>query len=155
VRGLVRDIDPELPVYNFRTLTDHVETNLMFRRIPARMFVVLGPMLLMLAAIGIYSVVAYTVSQRTTEVGVRLALGATPSRVVMLVMAENLAVVACGLMAGWLIAFVGIPLIAGGRIDPSIYIGVPVLLLLVAAAATILPARRAATCDPVVALRAN
>ena len=155
VRGLVRDIDPELPVYNFRTLTDHVETNLMFRRIPARMFVVLGPMLLMLAAIGIYSVVAYSVSQRTTEVGVRLALGATPSRVVMLVMAENLAVVSCGLMAGWLIAFVGIPLIAGGRIDPSIYIGVPVLLLFVAAAATILPARRAAACDPVVALRAN
>jgi ABC-type antimicrobial peptide transport system permease subunit len=127
----------------------------MFRRIPARMFVVLGPLLLMLAAVGIYSVVAYNVSQRTTEVGVRLALGATRLRVVMLVVGENLAVVSCGLMAGWLIAFLVIPLVAGGRLDLAVYAGVPLLLLVVAAGATLLPARRAARCDPVVALRAN
>jgi predicted permease len=155
VRGLVRELDPELPVYNFRTLTDHVETNLLFRRIPARMFVVLGPMLLMLAAIGIYSVVAYNVSQRTTEVGVRLALGATRLRVILLVMAENLATVSVGLMAGWLLAFVVIPLVVGGSTDLSIFIGVPVLLLLVAAGATLLPARRAVNADPIAALRAN
>ncbi len=155
VRTLVRDLDPELPVYNFRTLTEHVETNLLFRRIPARMFVVLGPMLLMLAAIGIYSVVAYNVSQRTTEVGVRLALGATRLRVILLVMAENLAVVSVGLMAGWLFAFVVIPLVIGGSTDLSIFIGVPFLLLLVAAGATLLPARRAANGDPIAALRAN
>ncbi len=124
VRGLVRELDPELPVYNLRTLSDHVETNLMFRRIPARMFIVLGPMLLILAAIGIYSVVAYDVSQRTTELGVRLALGATRPRVIAMVMGENLTVVAVGLMVGWLIAFVVIPLVAGGAIDPTIYSGV-------------------------------
>ena len=61
VRGIVRDLDPELPVYNVRTLTTHVETHLLFRRVPARMFAVLGPMLLVLAAIGIYAVVSYTV----------------------------------------------------------------------------------------------
>ena len=155
VRGLVRELDPELPVYNFRTLTDHVETNLLFRRIPARMFVVLGPMLLMLAAIGIYSVVAYNVSQRTTEVGVRLALGATRLRVIGLVMAENLAVVSLGIMAGWLIALTVIPLVAGGAMDPTIFLGVPILLLLVAVGATILPARRAVNGDPIAALRAN
>ena len=155
VRGLVRELDPELPVYNLRTLSDHVETNLMFRRIPARMFIVLGPMLLALAAIGIYSVVAYNVSQRTTELGVRLALGATRPRVIAMVMGENLTVVAAGLMAGWLIAFVVIPLVAGGAIDLTIYIGVPLLLLIVAAAATLVPARRAAYGDPIAALRAD
>jgi hypothetical protein len=155
VRGLVRELDPELPVYNFRTLSDHVETNLLFRRIPARMFVVLGPMLLMLAAIGIYSVVAYNVSQRTTEVGVRLALGSTRLRVIGLVMTENLAVVSVGLMAGWLVAFTVIPLVVGGSIDLSIFLGVPLLLLFVASGATLLPARRAVLGDPIAALRAQ
>jgi predicted permease len=155
IRTLVRELDPELPVYNLRTLSDHVETNLMFRRIPARMFIVLGPMLLVLAAIGIYSVVAHNVSQRTTEVGVRLALGATRARVIALVMGENLAVVAVGLMAGWLIAFIAVPLVAGGALDMSVYVGVPVLLLAVAAGATLVPARRAAYGDPIAALRAD
>jgi predicted permease len=155
VRGLVRELDPELPVYNLRTLSDHVETNLLFRRIPARMFIVLGPMLLVLAAIGIYSVVAYNVSQRTTEVGVRLALGATRARVIALVMGENLAVVSIGLMAGWLVAFITIPLVVGGAIDLSVYVGVPLLLLAVAAGATLVPARRAAYGDPIAALRAD
>ena len=152
---LVRELDPELPVYNLRTLSDHVETNLLFRRIPARMFIVLGPMLLVLAAIGIYSVVAYNVSQRTTEVGVRLALGATRARVIALVMGENLAVVSIGLMAGWLVAFIAIPLVVGGAIDLSVYVGVPLLLLAVAAGATLVPARRAAYGDPIAALRAD
>ena len=155
VRGLVRELDPDLPVYNVRTLADHVETNLMFRRIPARMFVVLGPMLLVLAAIGIYSVVAYNVSQRTTELGVRLALGASRWRVIAMVMGENLTVVSVGLMAGWWIAFLVIPLVAGGAIDKTVYIGVPLLLLMVAAAATLVPARRAAYGDPIAALRAD
>ena len=86
----MRELDADLPVFNVRTLNDHVETNLIFRRIPARMFAVLGPLLLLLAAIGIYAVVAYTVSLRTAEIGVRLALGATPPRVVAQFVGDSL-----------------------------------------------------------------
>jgi len=153
VRQVVRELDSELPVYNVRTLSDHVETNLLFRRIPARMFSVLGPMLLVLAAIGIYAVVAYNVSQRTIEVGVRLALGATRLRIVTHLVAESLAVVSVGVMAGWLIAFLAAPAIIGGEVDLTVFLGVPVILLLVSAFACFLPARRAAAMDPMVALR--
>ena len=89
VERTVRELDPTLPIYDVRTLTEHVEKNLFLRRIPARMFVVLGPLLLVLAAIGIYAVVAYTVSLRTTEIGVRLALGATGGRVVSQIVGRN------------------------------------------------------------------
>ena len=92
----MRDLDPTLPVYDIRTLSDHVEKNLVLRRIPARMFVVLGPALLILAAIGIYAVVAYAVSLRTKEIGLRLALGATNGRVVSQIVTESLRVVFVG-----------------------------------------------------------
>src|SRR4029078_12793082 len=93
VRRIVRDLDPELPVYDVRTLTDHIEANLIFRRIPARMFAVLAPLLLLLAASGIYAVVAYAVALRTPEIGVRMALGASPRRVVAQFMREHLILV--------------------------------------------------------------
>jgi hypothetical protein len=152
VRGAVRELDPELPVYNVRTLTAHVETNLLFRRVPARMFAVLGPMLLVLAAIGIYAVVSYTVSQRTTEIGVRLALGATPRRVVARLVGESLSVIGVGALAGWAIALSAV-IAYGGAIDVATFIGVPALLMAVATIACWLSARRAAHCDPMAALR--
>ena len=155
VRQAVRDLDPELPVYNVRTLTAHVEANLLFRRIPARMFAVLGPMLLVLAAIGIYAVVACNISQRTMETGVRLALGATRVRVIAELVLESMTVVTVGVMAGWLFAFVVSPLILGGTIDPPVFLAVPGILLAVGAISCWLPARRAARLDPVAALRAE
>ena len=154
VRQVVRELDPELPVYNVRTLTDHIETNLIFRRIPAQMFAVLGPLLLMLAAIGIYAVVAYTVSLRTTEIGVRLALGATAPRLVAKFVGESLSVISLGALAGWVIAFVfALYVVPGGSIDVAVFAAVPLILLLVAALACWLPARRASRVDPMVALR--
>ena len=89
---IARELDPGVSVYDIRTLAEHVEKNLFLRRIPARMFVVLGPLLLVLAAIGIYAVVAHAVAHRTAEIGVRLALGARAERVVAQIVGESLRV---------------------------------------------------------------
>jgi predicted permease len=154
VARAVREIDPTLPVYDVRTLSEHVEKNLFLRRIPARMFTVLGPLLLLLAAIGIYAVVAYTVSHRTTEIGVRIALGATAQGVVAQIVRESLRVIAVGTAVGWMIAFIiNIHVVPGRGIDKAVYLGVPLVLLMVATFASWLPARRATRVDPVVALR--
>ena len=153
IRAAVRTLDQSLPIYNVRTMSQHVETNLALRRIPARMFAVLGPLLLVLAAIGIYGVVAYTVAQRTTEIGVRLALGATARQVVGQIMRESFVMVAIGAAAGWLFVFAVYSRLMRGSIDIPVFVGVPLLLLMVAALACWLPARRAAALDPTVALR--
>jgi hypothetical protein len=154
VRRLVREIDPTLPVFNVRSLSEHVERNLILRRIPARIFVVLGPLLLVLAAIGIYAVVAHAVAHRTAEIGVRLALGARAERVVAQIVGESLRVIGIGMLAGWVVVFVvAIHAAPRGTLDALLLLGVPALLLLVAAAACWVPARRATRIDPMVALR--
>jgi len=153
VERVVRDLDPTLPVYDIRTLSDHVEKNLVLRRIPARMFVVLGPALLVLAAIGIYAVVAYAVSLRTKEIGLRLALGATSWRVVSTIVMESLRVVFAGGLIGWLMAVGFNAHLLRGPAYLSVFAGVPALLFGVAALACWLPARRAAALDPIAALR--
>jgi len=150
---VVRELDPELPIYDVRTLSDHVEKNLFLRRIPARMFVVLGPVLLGLAAIGIYAVVAYTVSQRTKEIGVRLALGATANGLVGSMLVDTLRVVSAGAAVGWAFALLLNLHLVHGPLYLSVFAGVPALLLFVAAIACWMPARRAATVDPMIALR--
>jgi predicted permease len=154
VRSVVRELEPGLPLFNVRTLSEHVETNLFLRRIPARLFTVLGPLLLFFAAIGIYSVVAYSVAHRITEIGVRMALGATVRDVVRQIVGETMRVIAAGAGAGLLIAFIiYIHVVPGGPIDPQVFLGIPAILLLVAAAASWLPARRSAGVDPMIALR--
>jgi len=153
VRRAVRDVDRALPLYNTRSLNDHIETNLIFERVPARMFTVLGPLLLALAAIGIYAVVSYTVSLRTREIGVRLALGAPTARLIAEVVGQSLVTIGVGALAGWLFAFVMTLDVVMGSIDAAIFAAVPAVLLLVAAVACWLPARRAAAIDPVHALR--
>jgi predicted permease len=155
MRRAVREVDQALPVYNIRTLTQHVDLNLQLRRIPARMFMVLGPLLLVLAAIGIYAVVAYNVSQRTSEIGVRVALGATSRQVLGGIVLETLRVVAAGTVAGWMVAAGFYTHLMRGALDATTFAGVPVLLLVVATLACWIPARRAARVDPVTALRSE
>ena len=154
VRRAVQAVHPTLPLYDVRTLADHVDRNLYLRRIPARIFSVLGPLLLALAAMGIYAVVSYSVSQRRNEIGLRLALGASPTRVILQVLEESLGVIVIGALAGWITAFTIERQLSGGTpMDPIVFAAVPAVLLTVAAAACWVPARRATRVDPVVALR--
>jgi putative ABC transport system permease protein len=154
LRRAVREVDAALPLYDLRTMSEHVEKNLFLRRVPARMFAVLGPLLLVLAAIGIYAVVAYGVAQRTTEIGVRLALGASGARVVREVVFDTLRIVAAGAVFGWLAVYIVQIHIAPGRpLALTVFAGVPLMLLGVAFFASWLPAQRAARVDPMVALR--
>jgi predicted permease len=154
VKRALHAIDPALPIFNLRTLNEHIDKNLFLKRIPARMFAVLGPLLLALAAIGIYGVVAHIVSHRTPEIGVRLALGATARRVVVQIVGESFRAIGLGAFCGWVLACViTFDLLDGGTGELPILLGIPALLLLVAACACWLPARRAASIDPMVALR--
>jgi len=145
VRRIVRGMDPTLPVYNVRSLQEHIEKNLVLRRVPARMFVVLGPLMLVLAGIGIYAVVAYGVAQRKTEIGVRQALGATPGRVVGQVMFETARVIAIGAIAGWTVAYLFTRVLLDLSGALMVLTVVPLALGLVAALACWLPASRAAS----------
>ncbi len=156
VQRAVREIDASLPVYNIRTMAEHIERNLFLRKIPARMFVVIAPLLLALVAIGIYAVVSYSVSQRTTEIGVRIALGATSTRVVKQIVKEALIVTSAGLILAWVIAvMVELHLFSGGPGAWTVLMVVPAVLFAVAVFSCWLPARRATLVDPVVALRAE
>jgi putative ABC transport system permease protein len=155
IRRAVRAVDPALPVYNIRTMMQHVDTNLVLRKIPARMFMVLGPLLLLLAAIGIYAVVACNVAQRSTEVGVRMALGATSAGVVRQIVSESLWVTAAGALVGWAFITLVYTRLLRGPLDLPVFLGAPALLFLVAAVAAWLPARRVTSIDPVIALRAE
>jgi predicted permease len=156
VQRSVREIDASLPVYNIRTMAEHVERNLFLRKIPARMFLVIAPLLLALVAIGIYAVVSYTVSQRTIEIGVRMALGATADGVVKQIVREGLMVAGAGVILALVIALmVKLHLFSGGPGSWQVLIAVPVVLLGVAWVSCWLPARRATLVDPVVALRSE
>ncbi len=155
LRRIARDVNPDFTLYDVRTLNEHVDKNLFFRRIPARIFAVLGPVILLLAAVGIYAVVAYAVAQRTAEIGIRLALGASPRRVVREILRESMRVVCVGAVPAWLLSLVVMLHLRGGVLNLTILVGVPGILLTVASLAAWLPARRAAKVDPIVALRAE
>src|SRR6185503_7000938 len=99
IRASVRAVDPALPLHNVRTMSERLSRSLASNRFNTQLVGTLGLMALVLAAIGIYSVIAYFVTQRTQEIGIRLALGATPAQVVRLVVRQAMGPVALGLAA--------------------------------------------------------
>jgi ABC-type antimicrobial peptide transport system permease subunit len=129
-------------------------------RLGATMFTVFGLLALALAAIGLYSVVAYNVAQRTHEMGVRVALGAEVRDLIRLVLREGLLLASVGVLLGGIVAVLAAPslkslLFQESPRDPVVLFGVAVILLFVAAMASLVPARRASRIDPMQALRAE
>jgi putative ABC transport system permease protein len=161
VRATVRSLDPDLPVFNLRTLEEHVRTSplgLMPIRMGATMAGIQGFIGLLLAILGLYAVVAYAVTQRTQEIGIRMALGAQPWSVLRLVVREGLRLTLIGIVLGLVISagasFVFAKVLYGVRpLDLWVFLGVTILLVSIASLACYLPARRAMKVDPMVALR--
>jgi putative ABC transport system permease protein len=153
VRRVMQQADAEVPLFNVRSLTQHVDTNLFLRRIPFQMFVVIGPLLLVLLSMGIYAVVAYSSSLRRTEVGVRLAMGALPRQIVSQFVGESFVAITIGGAAGWLLAFQFARSYVPAAMSMPVFVFVPLVLLTVAAVACWVPARAASRLDPTIALR--
>jgi len=154
VRRTVRDLDATVPLFNVRSLAEHVDKNLVFRRIPARIFTVLVPVLLLLAAAGIYAVVAWAVVRRRAEIGIRLALGATARQVERQFAGETLRVVLLGAAAGWVVAMIIDRQTAAGAPAGAGWLAVvPLVVLAVAAVASWLPAHRAVRVDVTTSLK--
>jgi ABC-type antimicrobial peptide transport system permease subunit len=141
-------------------LTKIVEAEVRSWDLGATMFALFGGLALLLAAVGLYSVIAYNVTQRSHELGVRIALGAQNAQVLRLVLSSGLRVAAAGILIGGAIALVASRFIAPllyhvSPRDPLVYGGAATILFAVAALACLIPARRATRVDPNVALRAD
>ena len=160
IRGAVRSIDPDQPVARLRLMTDVVARSTDTRRFSAGVIASFAVLALVLAMLGTYSLMAHAVRRRTSELGIRLSLGATPRALVGVVMRQAWPVMAIGGAAG-LIGAVWMARLLRGMVfgiaadDPRVLAGVTVALLATAALAAWVPARRAAKTDPVVALRAD
>lgn len=157
IRQQLNVIDPELPLYSVRTMMDRMSESVADRRTPMVVAIVFAVVALLLAAIGIYGVLAYQVSQRTREIGIRLALGSDSRRVFGLIAKEGMTLMLGGFVVGIVGAFairrtMATQLYAMSAMDPVVLGIVGAVLAVVAFAACTLPARRAARIDPLVAL---
>jgi putative ABC transport system permease protein len=157
-RRAIAETDRELPVFGLRTLEEHVATSVAAQRFYASLVTLFAAVALVLAAIGLYGIIAYAVSQRSHELGVRLALGAGAERITRMVVGEGLALAAAGAAIGIVSAHAACSLLTTllfgvSPRDPITLGGVAALLLAVAVLASWVPARRAARVDPLLAMR--
>jgi predicted permease len=160
VRRELAAIDPQLPLFDVQTMKSRVDDSVAGRRIAMRLATGFGLLALVLATLGLYGVLAYQVTQRTREIGIRMALGSDAGRVFKLVLGEGAALLAIGLALGSAGLFavrrtLTSELYGVSPFEPSVLAAAAVLLSLVALAACAVPARRAADIDPVVALSAE
>ena len=158
IRGEIRASDPGLAIFSVRTMEDLRRSGFWQFRLFGFMFGIFGAAALFLAGIGVYGVLAFSVSQRTQEMGVRIALGAQRSDVLQLVVRQGITLAMIGVIVGIVGAF-GVTRVIASLLynvtptDPISFIGVALFLTLIAFMASYLPARRATTVDPIVALR--
>jgi putative ABC transport system permease protein len=158
IRPEVEAVDPNVPVYAVRTMEDVIARSMAERRFALQILGFFAGVALLLAAIGIYGVMAYTFSQRRHEIGIRLALGAQPRDILRMALSEGMTLVAVGLGSGLvgaliLTRFLRSMLYAVSPNDPLTFVALPALLAAVALLACFVPARRATQVDPLVALR--
>jgi putative ABC transport system permease protein len=158
VRDAIHSIDPDLPLAKLSTLSRLVDDSMVTPRFSALLLASFAALALVLACIGMYGVISYSVSQRTQEIGIRMALGAHHRDVFSMILAQGARLAGLGVAIG-LLAAVAATRVMGGLlygvrpIDPPTFIAVAVFLMAVALVACYVPARRATRIDPMVALR--
>jgi macrolide transport system ATP-binding/permease protein len=158
VRQAAREIDSNLPLYNVKTLAARVDESLAQERLISALSGFFGLLSLLLAAIGLYGILAYAVSRRTREIGIRISLGARPGAVLCMVLRQGLILTLLGVGIG-LAASLGATRLIENQLfdvaptDPVTFVGAPILMLTVALLAGLVPARRATNVDPLIAIR--
>jgi predicted permease len=160
IRTAVREIDSTLPVLNLRTQDEQLDRLNAGPLLFARLSGFFGSLALGLACVGLYGLMSYQVLRRTSEIGLRMALGALPAQVLRMILRESLGLIGLGVALGVAVACAASRLVAAmlfglAPIDAPTYGSAALLLVLVALAACLLPARRAAKVDPIIALRAE
>jgi putative ABC transport system permease protein len=158
VRQQVRELDTHLPAFAVTTMSNHIGQSLWAARMAATLLGIFGILALVLAGVGVYAVVAYSVAQRTNEIGIRMALGAPPRNVLMLVLRQSMKLTIIGLALGLGLAFVlmrfASSLLYGvSASDPLVFGGISLLLAIVTLLASYIPARRVMRINPLIALR--
>jgi predicted permease len=160
-RQVVSELDQDMPVYDLKTMNTHLSgIALLFVRVGAALVGVFGFLGLSLAVVGLYGVVSHSVSQRTREIGIRIALGARAADVLRMLLKQGMILTLVGVAAGLAAAFAVTRLMGGllygvSATDPMTFIAIPLLLTIVATLACWIPARRAAKVEPMVTLRAE
>ena len=158
IRGQVQALDRRVPVYAVKTMTDHMTYALWAPNMAATFSLAFGVLAVLLSAVGLYSVMAYVVSQRTREVGIRMALGADRRHVLQMITKQGMWLASVGVVIGLVLSLALVRVLSSVLIgvsgyDPLIFVLVPLLLGSVAFVASYLPARRATKVNPLIALR--